>query len=208
MAAWDDNENAIITEALAGSEMAWVHLVEKYRIYAYRLAWRITFHEEDALDAVQETLSKMATGLPKFRGQNCLRPWVATVAIREAITICRRRTRTPLPMDPGEVARMVESSGNGAPAAHPAEALDAQRHRALVQGAMEELSPQQRAIVLLGIENDLGPGEIARELGLPANQVRSQQARAVARLRTILNNDDDVSKKQADENGGLGRRLL
>ncbi len=201
MAAWDDSEDDdVVVQALAGDEAAWTWLLEKYRVYAYRLAWRITAHDEDALDAAQETLLKVARGLKGFRGRGSLRWWVTTIAIREAMTVCRRRARTPIAMDPEQLAQMCDDAPVfGARNWDPTEGLQLQQQVAWLHAGMEQLSPQQRAILMLAVTNDMGPAEIARELGLPSNQVRSQQARAIQRLRENLKDETDEQTRMQQE---------
>lgn len=186
MAAWDDsNDEQMVRLAIRGDETAWTSLVEKYRLYGYRLAWRVTFNDDDALDAVQEMLVKMSTQLPSYKGTGSLRSWLATIVIREATNICRRRGKYPISIKPEHLTQAADQ--NSAHETHPGEALDFQRQLKQVHQAMSLLSPQQRAILLMALESDMTPAEIALELDLPANQVRSQQARAISRLRDFLN---------------------
>lgn len=193
MAAWDDsNDEQMVRLAISGDETAWTFLVEKYRLYGYRLAWRVTFNEDDALDAVQEMLVKMSTQLPAYKGTGSLRSWLATIVIREATNICRRRGKFPISIDSEDLA-LAAYQNTSEYQNHPGEALDLQRQLKQVHKAMSLLSPQQRAILLLALESDMGPAEIARELDLPANQVRSQQTRAINRLRQLLNPSSELT---------------
>ena len=194
----DDNDDLqLVARALRGSDAAWSALVDKYRIYAYRLAWRVTCNEDDSLDAAQETMIKLATRLADFRAIGSLRSWIATIAIREATTICRRRSAAPLAMDPADISQMAEMAGTAADTTRgPGEHIDISWQLERVQQAMSAVTPQQRAILLLAVENDMGPAEIARELNLPANQVRSQQSRAIARLREILKSETEESVRK------------
>lgn len=176
----------MIRLALSGDEAAWQRLVEKYRLMVYRLAFRVTYHEEDAMDALQETFSKVATHLSTFQKHSSFRSWITSIAIREAIEVCRKRARAP---EPVEQERMEELLAQAAtlPGYGPLDQLSREQQILQVHKAAEELSPQQRAILLLSITNDMEPAEIAQELKLPGNQVRSQLARAVARLKVLLN---------------------
>lgn len=201
MADIHDEDEAAIRQALAGDDLAWSRLVEKYRVYVYRLAWRVTLNEDDAMDAVQDTFLKIATGLRRFERRGTFRSWLTTIAMREAVNVCRQRAAAPRAMEPQALTELADQetsqsrTGSGQIVNHRAEAgeaLDRQWQMSQVQGAMEELSPQQRAIIILGITNDLGPAEIARQMDLPANQVRSQWSRAVGKLRQILNADADA----------------
>jgi RNA polymerase sigma-70 factor (ECF subfamily) len=55
-----------------------------------------------------------------------------------------------------------------------------------VLAAIDKLSVQQRACVVLTYWEDLGPGEVARRLGISDGSVKRHLARARARLKELL----------------------
>jgi RNA polymerase sigma-70 factor (ECF subfamily) len=59
-----------------------------------------------------------------------------------------------------------------------------------LRGALGELSPENRAIVVLRYVGGYGPGEIARLLGVPRGTVGSRLRRALDQLRTEMEDDD------------------
>lgn len=65
----------------------------------------------------------------------------------------------------------------------PAEAVDARND---VQAALRQLSPQQRACVVLRYYDDLTVGEIAHRLGLADGTVKRYLSVAVGRLEHLL----------------------
>ena len=85
-----------------------------------------------------------------------------------------------------EEAFADKEDGQTTPRPSQRDLLDAEQRRQLALRAMVELSPQQRAILTLQFAEGLGPAEIARQLELPASQVRSQLHRAIQRIRQLL----------------------
>ena len=69
---------------------------------------------------------------------------------------------------------------------NPRDALETTRRLSLVEEALEGVSAQQRAIFVLRLREDLKPREIAVELGIPAQQVRSQLCRALAKVKEVV----------------------
>ncbi len=189
----DDEDEKLIRLALSDDEPAWHRLVEKYRVMVYRLAYRVTYHEDDAMDAMQETFTKVATNLRAFRNHGSFRSWISSIAIREAIAVCRKRSHAPEPVEQERLEELLSFSTTHSPDTGPVEQLTRTRQLLQIQNAAGKLSTQQRAILLLNISNDIGPAEIARELQLPANQVRSQLARAIAKLKVLLNPPDTAA---------------
>lgn len=68
-------------------------LFASYRSRLFRLAYRITGNREDAEDAVQETLYRVATKAHQFRGQSQFSTWLTRIAINQALTCLRQRKR-------------------------------------------------------------------------------------------------------------------
>ncbi|WP_121252193.1 SigE family RNA polymerase sigma factor [Nocardioides ferulae] len=58
--------------------------------------------------------------------------------------------------------------------------------RAVVLAALASLGPRQRAVVVLRHWHDLDVAETARVLGCSTGTVKSQNARALAHLRTVI----------------------
>ena len=68
--------------------------------------------------------------------------------------------------------------------------------RSLVLAALASLAPRQRAVVVLRHWFDLDTASTARALGCSVGTVKSQNARALAHLRSILGEHDLLGVKQ------------
>lgn len=67
-----------------------------------------------------------------------------------------------------------------------AERIDAQRLRPGLVAALQTLSDDEYALLMLSTESDLTYHEMAATLGIPIGTVRSRLARARKRVRTAL----------------------
>ena len=182
----DDDE--LLLRILNGDETAWEQLVASYKTAIYRTAYRVTCNEDDAFDATQETFMKIARNLPALRNRSTFHSWATSIAVREALNIHRKRARFPHAVDPETIATVLDNQQAAhAHQAHQATHVIRQQQVEQLNRAAQELSPQQRAIITLGLNNNLAPHEVAEELQLPASQVRSQWARAITKLKMILN---------------------
>ncbi|MCA9442983.1 MAG: sigma-70 family RNA polymerase sigma factor [Candidatus Omnitrophica bacterium] len=152
----------------------------------YNLAYRVTLHEEEALDVTQQVFVRLSEKIHLYDGQGCFRSWLSTMAVRMAIDRTRSKSRREIPTSP-EIFEDRERVAGREGESHPRAVLERRRTTERVAEAMEKLSAQQRAILLLQLHEDLGPKEIAERLGLPAQQVRSQRARGIEKLKKILN---------------------
>jgi RNA polymerase sigma factor (sigma-70 family) len=68
-------------------------------------------------------------------------------------------------------------------------ALEAVASRTALLACVCQLPAGQRAVLVLRYFNDLTEAETARELGCSIGAVKSQHARAMARLRELVPND-------------------
>jgi RNA polymerase sigma-70 factor (ECF subfamily) len=183
-------DNDLAAAAARGDQEAFALLVERYRRYIYAIAYRIALNEDDALDITQNVFVRLVEKIGAFRGRGPFRAWLATIASREALSHLRRPARRrEAATEPDALERLADHRG-ASRSGDVRQALDDAYRRRQVEEAMMTLSPQQRAIFALRLKEDMPPREIARQLGLPPRQVRSQLHRAIARLRQIVGDDD------------------
>lgn len=155
------------------------------RDYLWLHCYRMLGVAADAEDVVQETFVR-ALEKPPADLARPWRPWLLTVASRLAIDQLRRRRRrayvgpwlpepveTPPPAAAAEVAAEQESR---------AEKADRLSYAFLV--ALEALTPQQRAVLLLRDVQELTVAETATALGLSEANVKVVLHRARKALET------------------------
>jgi RNA polymerase sigma-70 factor, ECF subfamily len=118
--------------------------------------------------------------LPSFRGdESDLRTFVFTVAHHRLVDDLRRRTRRGATVE-YDAAADARVSGSAEDAA-----LDA-LHTQQVHALLDQLSEDQREVVLLRIVGDLSLEQTATALGKRVGAVKALQHRALAALRRIL----------------------
>jgi RNA polymerase sigma-70 factor (ECF subfamily) len=137
---------------------------------------------EEAEDATAQVFTKALAALQTWRGGS-FRAWLFAIADRHTLDQLRsRKSQYPL-----EAAELVPDRGPSPEAAViDADARDS-LHRLLVA-----LTPDQRRVIELRLSG-LNGDEIAHATGRSRNAVDALQFRAVARLRTLIGNDDGAS---------------
>lgn len=134
--------------------------------------------EQDAQDAVQDALVSASTHLADFRGEGSAEGWVLRMVARACGRMRRGRRNDPA-LHVGDVESLVgeDDPESLAGRAHIAEALGA---------ALLDLPAKDRAVLLLAeAEGWTGP-EIAAELGVTPNAVRTRLSRARRAVRDRL----------------------
>jgi RNA polymerase sigma-70 factor (ECF subfamily) len=178
-------DEILVQHAREGDLSARQELYQRYRSDAYRVAYRLLGHEQDALDVVQEALVKAFSGLGDFDGRSGFRYWFLRIVANTALDWGRRRKRRP-----------VLSIGDGRtflaePACtdDPARLLHQQDLRRALDKALDQLSPKIRTTFVLFAELGLSYKEIAETQNVPIGTVMSRISAAREKLQQTLDWD-------------------
>jgi RNA polymerase sigma-70 factor, ECF subfamily len=168
---------------------AYAETLENDRRLLWGLCYRMTGNAADADDLVQETFVR-ALEHPPRRTDEPLRPWLVRVAMNLSRDLLRRRRRRDYtgPWLPSPVPTDEESLPSFEPQA-PSEASPAARYDLLESVsfafllALEALTPQQRAVLLLRDVLDYSTAETAAALDLTEANVKVTLLRARKRMK-------------------------
>src|SRR3954469_13134585 len=86
-------DETLVVRSRGGDAAAREQLFRRHFGVAYRVAYRLLGHEQDALDAVQEALLKAITHLDNFDGRSRFRTWLLRIVTNAALDAGRRRGR-------------------------------------------------------------------------------------------------------------------
>jgi RNA polymerase sigma-70 factor (ECF subfamily) len=75
----------IIKEVKLGDHSAFKILVEKNQLYAYKLAFRILYDDEEAKDVVQESFIKIWKNIHSYNGKQKFTTWMYKIVTNTAI---------------------------------------------------------------------------------------------------------------------------
>ncbi len=162
----------------------------------HRLLWgmcyRMTGSAADADDLVQDTFMR-ALERPPARPDEPWRPWLVTVAMNLARDVLRRRRRRgyhgpwlPSPIETGSEDAVPIPAGAENSTEGRYELMESVSYAFLV--ALEALTPQQRAVLLLRDVFDYTVNETADALGLTEGNVKTTLHRARRAMRAYDEN--------------------
>jgi RNA polymerase sigma factor (sigma-70 family) len=134
-------------------------------------------------DAASEVFVGVVRNINSFEGdERAFRTWVFSIAHNRLIDQRRRRARRPVVVtDPSELTERVLEAGAPPPGQEIQARLPGPAARALL-----DLSPDQRAVVLLRVVADLSVAEVAEILGKSLGGVKALQRRALGALAKSL----------------------
>lgn len=152
--------------AAAGSQRDFTALVDLYRQSLYATAIAVTRNEDDALDAIQETLLTMWEKLPTLRDPGAFKTWMTRILVNHCRAILRERGRTVLADPPDQAAE------------------DPDRDQALdVRDALGRLSQEDRLVLQLFYYEGMPVKDIASALETSQEAVRMRLSRGRKRFR-------------------------
>jgi RNA polymerase sigma-70 factor (ECF subfamily) len=182
----------LVAAACGGDRAAFDEVVRRTYVDTYTLALRLTAHEEDARDVVQETYLRAWKGLKGFRGDAQFTTWLYRITANTAYTTVKRRRRHRT----GALDAMIEEPIETRIDAQPEASAEQSALLARLSGALEQLPPKLRVLVVLKDVYGLTHEEIADELGIsvPAAKVRLHRGRK--RLRDLFHEDVNDDEKR------------
>jgi RNA polymerase sigma-70 factor, ECF subfamily len=176
-----DRDDAALVRLAQASPAAFEPLYLRYRDRILAYCYRRLGHLHEAEDASSAVFVAALRGLAQFddRGrEDSFRAWLFRIAHNEVAMHHRSRTRHP-------ERSLEDATGLAGPARlleEDAIHVDGQRHLA---ACLTGLTPRERETIELRLA-DLSTREIAQVLNTSEQNVRTAQARAVAKLRLAM----------------------
>jgi RNA polymerase sigma-70 factor (ECF subfamily) len=156
--------------------------IDQYGGLVWNLARRLSRTASDAEDATQEIFLDVWKSADRFDAvQGSEKMFIAMIARRRLIDRLRKTSALP-PMDPIEALESVACADPGNDSETASEAEQAMR-------ALQELKPEQRQVLELGLLHGLSQSEIAAKLGVPLGSVKSLMRRGLIKVREFMNID-------------------
>ncbi len=145
-----------------------IHSVERLRGDLLRQARRLLDSEDDAEDAVQETLMKLWIMKERILNADKMRN-MATVVCRNVSLNILRDARQSVPI---ETAEVITLQGN------PQVLLEEQESRQRLKRSIEKLTDKQRAILRMRNVENMTYADIAKIIGSSESSVRGMISKA------------------------------
>jgi RNA polymerase sigma-70 factor (ECF subfamily) len=166
-----ESDQELIELANKGDSDAFEVLYRRYRDWVYRLAWRFTGNQSDALDALQETFTYLLGKFPVFELTASMTSFLYPVVRHISCTIRSNRIRFK-----SEEAFLNEFVA-------PETGQDG-RNRLELAAVLIVLPDEQREVLLMRFVDDMSLQEIASVLDVPLGTVKSRLHNALRALRS------------------------
>ena len=173
-------DKLILQKAKAGSLWAFEQILFCYEKAIFNYLYHLTSHKQIAEDLTQETFIKLYKNLEKIQPEQNFKAWVYKIATNSAKDFWRKQKaqkelfvefpedfETILPKDAYYELELNESSKE-------------------IETALLGLKPEYKTVLLLYYQKELSYAEIAENLNIPINTVKTYIYRAKKALKNNL----------------------
>ena len=187
-------EHLLIRQAADGDRTAAGALVRNYQQSVYSYLLRMSGKPDVAEDIAQEAFVRVLTNLHRFDYRYRFSTWLFTIARRLYMNAMAKHR----PAYDSEIVGSWKGEC-GTPQAATLEREAGEAHRDGLQQALNQLSIEQREIIILFHQQDWPIALIADHLEMPEGTVKSHLHRGRKRLRQIITTQADLSEMLVEE---------
>jgi RNA polymerase sigma-70 factor (ECF subfamily) len=171
--------------AQSGDHAAFAELCRRHAQTAKRKILAIVRHQEDAEDAMQETLLRAYANLGRFRQSCKFSTWITAIGVNAALTLIRKRkSRRESDIEPNNPDEPGWDIADQAP--DPERCVATAQVILLLRKEVHGLPPKMEEVVTSYYGHDYSLQEAAEALGISVAAVKSRLLRGRRSLRLSL----------------------
>lgn len=171
---------SLLSKAKKGNDQAFIELLKEEKLKLYKMAYIYMKNEDDALDVVQETITRAYANIHTVKEEQYFATWLMRILINTALEMLRKNEK---------IVPLLEQQPEHEQSLTNDEKLD------LLQ-AMEQLEEKYKTVILLRYYRDLQIKEIADLLGCPEGTVKTNVHRGIQQLKKFLNKEGELYGEQ------------
>ncbi|WP_305093195.1 RNA polymerase sigma factor SigM [Prescottella sp. R16] len=161
----------------SGDGDAFAELLRRHYEHLWHVARRTSYTVEDAEDALQEALVSAHRKAGTYRADAAVRSWLHTIVVNACLDRHRRNRARPA---------VSLSTDESIDPRDEHDRISERETTLLVDRALQQLPPEQRAAIVAVDLEGYSVAEAARRLGVPEGTVKSRCARARLKLASHL----------------------
>ena len=177
-----DDLAALLRRCKDQDRAAFAVLFERFHLRVFRSAWLITRRDDAADDITQIVFVELFSAFRTYNLDRPFLPWLYRIVHNVSMDYLRRdgRAGIVLPLDDADTLLGAD------PDPSPAERVEQAELQQAIWGAMEQLVPYQRAVLVLRYYAELNEAEMAETLQVRKGTVKSRLHRAQQALAGVI----------------------
>jgi RNA polymerase sigma-70 factor (ECF subfamily) len=186
----DRSDHELLRACRRGDKKAFEELVQRYQRKVLAVAVGMVHNPEDAMEIAQDSFVKAFQNLDRFKGESSFYTWLYRIVVNRAIDFQRRQRRHPtVAFEEGGVGDEVKEGDtvwNNDASLDPFRRAQSQEIGERVAQAVDELTPDHKAVILLREVEGLSYEEISRVMQCSKGTVMSRLHYARKKLQKRL----------------------
>jgi len=170
-----DQDAALLEDCKRGDRKALDSLVRRYERQVFKVAVRILGNRDEAADVTQTVFMKAFENLHKYDAKRRFFSWIYRIAINESINQLNRRKNAD-----------VLQEHLGVSSDRPDNQLENDQMSSELRWALDQLSSDQKTVIVLRHFVEHSYDEIAEVLGIEPKTVKSRLYSARQKMRDTL----------------------
>jgi RNA polymerase sigma-70 factor (ECF subfamily) len=176
------NDEKIINQIIAGDSNAFSVLVDRYKDLVFTLSLKMLKNREEAEEVAQDTFIKVFKSLSKFKGDSKFSTWIYKVTYNSCLDRLKKNKKEQLKVAIDEYTEhQVKTIDNAL------ENMVEEERQQAIKACLELLPPDDSFLLTLYYFEEQSLDEIAKVVGLTANNVKVKLFRSRKKLTSILN---------------------
>jgi len=185
------SDRELVRECRQGNKDAFRELVERYQRRIVSVAMGMVHNQDDAMEIAQDTFIKAYESLDRFKGESSFYTWLYRIAVNRAIDFRRSERRHPtIGLDdlvsPSAASEGHEPQIKEERSPEPFAEAQSREIGERVTEAINELTPDHKAVILLREVEGLSYDEISRVMQCSKGTVMSRLHYARKKLQSRL----------------------
>jgi RNA polymerase sigma-70 factor (ECF subfamily) len=173
----------LVQKCQSGEMSAFQDLVSRYHQKVYIVILGLLRNRDDAMEVAQETFFRAYSKIKSFKGGSSFYTWLYRIAVNIAIDARRRQKRSPVEFHE-KMDKVLEEQNEVAK--DPFSDVHDKELRDQLVKAIDELTPEHRAVIVLRTVEGLSYRDIGEILGCSEGTVMSRLHYARKKLQDKL----------------------
>jgi RNA polymerase sigma factor (sigma-70 family) len=186
LALEERTETELVALAQAGDADAFSQLIERTRVIALALAFRLIANPETVRDVIQEATLQAFLSLDRLRDTTRFRPWFSGIVLNLCRTWLREQNTRTLSLEALATQGQAVPCSSCLEVPDPSETVEEQELYQLVQEIVQGLSSINRSVIWLFYYEQMSMQEIAAQLALSLSAVKNRLHKGRKELRRQL----------------------
>lgn len=189
------DDRVTVSRLKQGDLSALEELVNRYQVPAVHAAYAIVYDRDLAEDIAQTAFVKTVERIHQFDDERPFAPWFFRIVVNDAIKAAQKQ-KTTISLEEqsdesiAQLARWLTD-----PTLPPEQVLEQKQIREHVLKAIQCLSPEQRAVVVMRYFLDLSEADMVMNMERPLSTVKWWLREARSRLKKLMGSTVDQKER-------------